>query len=43
MKIGEIIPLDREITLNEGKPTVTKWQTPATVRSRLAHISIFLR
>ena len=23
MKIGEIIPLDREITLNEGKPTVT--------------------
>ena len=23
MKIGEIIPLDREITLNEGKPVVT--------------------
>ncbi|HJB28664.1 MAG TPA: urease subunit beta [Candidatus Blautia faecavium] len=23
MKIGEIMPLDREITLNEGKPTVT--------------------
>ena len=23
MKIGEIIPLDREITLNESKPTVT--------------------
>ena len=23
MKIGEIIPLDCEITLNEGKPTVT--------------------
>ncbi len=23
MKIGAIIPLDREITLNEGKPTVT--------------------
>ena len=22
MKIGEIMPLDREITLNEGKPTV---------------------
>ena len=23
MKIGEIIPADREITLNEGKETVT--------------------
>lgn len=23
MKIGEIIPMDREITLNEGKPCVT--------------------
>ena len=23
MKIGEIMPLDREIVLNEGKPTVT--------------------
>ena len=23
MKIGEIMPLDREITLNEGKATVT--------------------
>ena len=23
MKIGEIIPMDREITLNEGKPVVT--------------------
>lgn len=23
MKIGEIIPLDREITLNEGKPSLT--------------------
>lgn len=23
MKVGEIIALDREITLNEGKPTVT--------------------
>lgn len=22
MKIGEILPLDREITINEGKPTV---------------------
>ena len=23
MKVGEIIPMDREITLNEGKPCVT--------------------
>lgn len=23
MKIGEIIPMDREITLNEGKPCIT--------------------
>ena len=23
MKIGEIIPMDREITLNEGKPVAT--------------------
>ena len=39
MKIGEIIPLDREITLNEGKPTVTV----KVANTGLAHISIFLR
>ena len=44
MKIGEIMPLDREITLNEGKETRTLLvPTRETGRCRWAPITIFLR
>ena len=44
MKIGEIMAADREITLNEGKKTVTEqWQTKATDRFRSALIFTSLK
>ena len=35
MKIGEIMPVDRDIILNKGKKTVAvQWQTKATDQVR---------